>query len=99
MTTQNNQQANNNNVGGNNMNAMAQFQQVFSKLTPQEMSSIKMAMLDGVLKDPNRDAILAKAGYQAPQTQPQIDPSKVQVDAATFNNMVNQIAQLQAQIA
>lgn len=99
MTVQNNQQANNNNVGGNNMNAMIQFQQVFSKLTPQEMSSIKMAMLDGILQDPNRDAILAKAGYQAPQTQPQIDPNKVQVDTATFNSMVSQIAQLQAQIA
>lgn len=100
MKTQNNQQGNNNNnLGGTNMTAMDKFEQVFTQLTPEEMSAIKMAMLDGVIKDPNRDAILAQAGYQAPQVQPQIDPSKVQVDATTFNGMVSQIAQLQAQIA
>jgi hypothetical protein len=98
-TTNNNTGANTNqNLGGMNMNVINQIGALYSQLTEAEMQQVSFGILQSVLADPNRDSILAQAGYVAPQTQPTVNPNMVQVDAVTFNNMVQQMAQLQAQV-
>lgn len=94
----NNQGTNNNqNLGGINMNVINQIGALYSQLTTEEMQQVTMGILQGILADPNRDAILTQAGYVAPQ--PQVNPNMVQVEAATFNGMMKQIAELQDQVS